>query len=150
MMRNLQALSNTLLNECLLSLPRRSTDHQDCSHVPSACGCHTSDTTAGTIAIYLRLPRGPPPRRRVTSAGQSLQTNTERAARHTAGAKLCKPSCLHGLYTQEGVDKNTRDRSGSPPERGCWRCPRHTTARHSTVHTRPCATTGHGWPPSFQ
>lgn len=107
----------------------------------------------GTISITSNSPKVPLQRQRVTTAGQSLQTNTERAAQHTAGAKLCKPSRLHGfpLWKSEWTKTSGTEFKAPPGRGGCWQCPpilyvrtpwsRHTlTTRHDTrmrAHTVP-------------
>lgn len=92
--------------------------------------------TQATISVTSNSPKVPLQRQRVTSAGQSLQTNTERAGQHTAGVKLCKPSCLHGfLLWKRGWTKTWGTEFQAVPERdGCWRCP-HPVGMHSTEPT---------------
>lgn len=138
-----------MLNNRLLSLPHCSMDHQVCSHVHSTRATEVT-TTQATISVTSNSPKVPLQRQRVTSAGQSLQTNTERAAQHTAGAKLCKPSCLHCFPLWKRERTKTRgtelraapEREGSGGALSCRHSTEPTEANHTArwtmrAHTAP-------------
>lgn len=91
----------------------------------------------GTISITSNSPKVPLQRQCVTTAGQSLQTNTERAAQHTAGAKLCKPSRLHGfpLWKSEWTKTSGTEFKAPPGRGGCWQCPPILVRTHTMEPT---------------
>lgn len=132
MRRNLQLLSSTLQNNWLPSLPHCSVDHQVCSHVHS----HRSDKTSGHHES--NSPKVPLPRQCATSAGQSLQTDTGRAAGHTAGAKLCKPSCLHvfPLRKRERTETRGTESKAARASRLLAVPPHHSHAHTELTHGR--------------
>jgi len=85
--------------------------------VHSTCDCQRSDENSEHHQRYLSFPKSASANTACFSARQSLQINTERAAQHTVGVKLCKLSCLHGfsLWKSEQT-KTSGTEVKAPPE----------------------------------